>query len=81
MENVDLCKSVTGGRGVGSTPTHVVTEVVFGMNVYMLFELSFRNQSEVRRIGGSLSAVIKTVPSFQLEGKIEAQGCNSLALT
>ena len=69
VENVDLCKLVSdGGNQQNLRPTHVVTEVVYGLNGYMLFEKEFRSQSEKRKVAGSLSVVVKAIPSFSIEG-------------
>ena len=67
VENINLCKLVTDTTQK-LRPTHVVTEVVYGLNGYMLFEKEFRSQSEKRKIAGSLSVVVKSIPSFSIGG-------------
>ena len=48
--------------------THVVTEVTYGFNAYLLFEKEYDKTEQAKQIGGSLHVLIKKMPNFSIEG-------------
>merc|ERR1711971_68729 len=67
-DNAYLCNKV-GQEGV-KKPTHVVSEIVYGLNAFMQFSINTRNQTEKKEIGGSLRTMLNKIPQL----KIDAQG-------
>lgn len=65
-ENTKLCNLV--GSNQEYKPTHVVTEIVRGMDVYMKFRKTFSKKEEKRNIQGSLNIAIKSLPTIQING-------------
>ena len=53
--------------------THVVTEVKTGFNAFLLFEAKSTKQNTKKEMGGRMKVVIKSIPSFQLEGEAGIQ--------
>ena len=53
--------------------THVVTEVKTGFNAFLLFEAKSTKQNTKKKMGGRMRVVIKSIPSFQLEGEAGIQ--------
>ena len=51
--------------------THVITEVKYGFNAFLLFETKKTKNSTKQDIGGSLSIVIKKIPGFDISGSGE----------
>ena len=69
LTSPQLCSRVTPNpTAEGSTPTHVVTEVVYGLNGYMVFKKHFRTNTEKKIISGNLEVVVKSIPQIQIEG-------------
>jgi len=67
-DNGNLCNKV-GQEGV-EKPTHVVSEIVYGLNAFMQFSINTRNQTDQKEIGGSLRVMINSIPGL----KINADG-------
>ncbi|KAI9529449.1 hypothetical protein NQZ68_011158 [Dissostichus eleginoides] len=50
--------------------THVVTGIVYGANAFFVFGSERLENSEVQKIEGSMQAVIKKIPSLNIDGKV-----------
>ena len=53
--------------------THVVTEVKTGFNAFLLFESKTTTKTTKKEMGGTLKVLIKSIPSFQVEGQASLQ--------
>ncbi|XP_059197157.1 stonustoxin subunit beta-like [Centropristis striata] len=51
--------------------THVVTGILYGANAFFVFDSQKLDTSSVQDIQGSMEAVIKKIPSFSIEGKVD----------
>ncbi|KAI9529412.1 hypothetical protein NQZ68_011120 [Dissostichus eleginoides] len=51
--------------------THVVTGILYGANAFFVFDSEKLEASQVQEIEGSMQAVIKKIPSFDVEGKVD----------
>ncbi|KAK5905495.1 hypothetical protein CgunFtcFv8_001456 [Champsocephalus gunnari] len=51
--------------------THVVTGILYGANAFFVFDSEKLEASQVKKIEGSMQAVIKKIPSFDVEGKVD----------
>ncbi|XP_074475644.1 neoverrucotoxin subunit alpha-like [Sebastes fasciatus] len=51
--------------------THVVTGILYGANAFFVFDSEKLEASSVQDIQGSMKAVIKKIPSFNIEGKVD----------
>ncbi|XP_042254006.1 stonustoxin subunit beta-like [Thunnus maccoyii] len=51
--------------------THVVTGILYGANAFFVFDSEKLDASSVQNIQGSMEAVIKKIPSFDIEGKVD----------
>ena len=49
--------------------THVVSSIIYGMNGYFNFKRTLRHNENKQEIVGSIQAVVKSIPSFSIEGK------------
>ncbi|XP_062271091.1 neoverrucotoxin subunit alpha-like, partial [Scomber scombrus] len=54
-----------------STATHVVTGILYGANAVFVFDSEKLDASNVQEIQGHMEAVIKKIPSFDIEGKVD----------
>lgn len=50
--------------------THVVTGILYGANAFFVFDSEKLDASSVQEIQGSMEAVIKKIPSFELKGNV-----------
>ena len=53
--------------------THVITEVTYGFNAYLMFEKAYDKTEQAKVIGGSLHVLIKKIPSFSIEGSASVE--------
>ncbi|XP_034005540.1 stonustoxin subunit alpha-like [Trematomus bernacchii] len=51
--------------------THVVTGILYGANAFFVFDSEKLEASEVQEIQGSMHAVIKKIPSLNIEGSVD----------
>ncbi|KAM9840700.1 stonustoxin subunit beta-like [Aulostomus maculatus] len=51
--------------------THVVTGILYGANAFFVFDSEKLEESDVQKIEGSMQALIKKIPSFDVEGKVD----------
>ncbi|XP_033988914.1 neoverrucotoxin subunit alpha-like [Trematomus bernacchii] len=51
--------------------THVVTGILYGANAFFVFDSEKLDASQVRKIEGSMQAVIKKIPSLNIKGKVD----------
>ncbi|XP_045924502.1 stonustoxin subunit beta-like [Micropterus dolomieu] len=51
--------------------THVVTGILYGANAFFVFDSEKLDASSVQNIQGKMEAVIKKIPSFNIEGKVD----------
>ena len=49
--------------------THVVSSIIYGMNGYFNFKRKLYHNENKQQIFGSIQAVVKSIPSFSIEGK------------
>ena len=49
-------------------PTHVVSQVKYGVNAIFVFEKSVSKKESKEKISGELKVVVNSLPSFQIEG-------------
>ncbi|XP_034031548.1 stonustoxin subunit alpha-like [Thalassophryne amazonica] len=54
-----------------SLATHVVSGIVYGAQAFFVFDSEKSEDSSVQDIQGHMEAVIKKIPSFQIEGKVD----------
>ncbi|XP_045925858.1 stonustoxin subunit beta-like [Micropterus dolomieu] len=54
-----------------SSATHVVTGILYGANAFFVFDSEKLDASSVQNIQGKMEAVIKKIPSFNIEGKVD----------
>ncbi|CAK6978736.1 neoverrucotoxin subunit beta-like, partial [Scomber scombrus] len=54
-----------------SSATHVVTGILYGANAFFVFDSEKLDASSVQEVQGHMEAVIKKIPSFDIEGKVE----------
>ena len=48
--------------------THVITEVTYGFNAYLMFEKQIEKHETKKQIEGALHVVVQAIPSFSIEG-------------
>ena len=62
--------------------THVINKIIYGQNAYFFFRSRQRNSEESQEIGGSLEVIVKSIPTFAIEGKtsIDLQGTEKKVL-
>ncbi|KAM8730509.1 stonustoxin subunit beta-like [Acanthopagrus schlegelii] len=53
------------------TATHVVTGILYGANAFFVFDSEKLEASSIQDIQGHMEAVIKKIPTFSLEGKVD----------
>uniref|UniRef100_A0A8D0D4Z1 B30.2/SPRY domain-containing protein n=1 Tax=Sander lucioperca TaxID=283035 RepID=A0A8D0D4Z1_SANLU len=53
-----------------SSATHVVTGILYGANAFFVFDSEKLEASSVQDIQGSMQAVMKKIPSFNIEGQV-----------
>ncbi|XP_067432595.1 stonustoxin subunit beta-like [Thunnus thynnus] len=51
--------------------THVVTGIQYGANAFFVFDSEKLDASSVQNIQGSMEAVIKKIPSFNIDGHVD----------
>uniref|UniRef100_A0A3B4XZA0 Neoverrucotoxin subunit beta-like n=1 Tax=Seriola lalandi dorsalis TaxID=1841481 RepID=A0A3B4XZA0_SERLL len=51
--------------------THVVTGILYGANAFFVFDSKKVDASDVQNIQGSMEAMVKKIPSFTCEGKVD----------
>ncbi|XP_042253567.1 stonustoxin subunit beta-like [Thunnus maccoyii] len=51
--------------------THVVTGILYGANAFFVFDSEKLDASSVQDIQGSMEAVIKKIPSFNIDGHVD----------
>ncbi|XP_048067147.1 cytolytic toxin-alpha-like [Megalobrama amblycephala] len=51
------------------TATHVVTAVLYGAQAVMVFDRTFSAEENKQDIEGNLSVMVKSIPSFSIEGE------------
>ncbi|XP_029953803.1 stonustoxin subunit beta-like [Salarias fasciatus] len=56
-----------------SSATHVVTGILYGANAFFVFDSQKLDSSNVQKIHGSMQAVIKKIPTFNVEGQADIQ--------
>uniref|UniRef100_A0A3Q3NIS0 Neoverrucotoxin subunit beta-like n=1 Tax=Mastacembelus armatus TaxID=205130 RepID=A0A3Q3NIS0_9TELE len=54
-----------------SSATHVVTAILYGTNAFFVFDSEKLDASSVVTIEGSMQALIKKIPKFDVEGRAE----------
>ncbi|KAM9336971.1 stonustoxin subunit beta-like [Symphorus nematophorus] len=68
LDTMDTQQKEVIEKGVA---THVVTGILYGANAFFVFDSEKLEASSVQDIQGSMEAVIKKIPSFDVEGKVE----------
>ncbi|XP_051795917.1 stonustoxin subunit beta-like [Acanthochromis polyacanthus] len=54
-----------------SSATHVVTAILYGANAFFVFDSEKVEASSVQEMEGSMRALIKKIPAFDVEGKVD----------
>nr|XP_046234236.1 neoverrucotoxin subunit beta-like [Scatophagus argus]XP_046234238.1 neoverrucotoxin subunit beta-like [Scatophagus argus] len=68
LENLDTRQISIIEKG---SATHVVTGILYGANAFFVFDSEKLEASSVQDIQGSMEAVIKKIPSFSIEGRVD----------
>ncbi|RXN12848.1 neoverrucotoxin subunit beta-like protein [Labeo rohita] len=55
------------------TATHVVTAVLYGAQVFMVFDRMFSDKENKQETEGELNVIVKKIPKFSVEGKGSGQ--------
>ncbi|CAI5669613.1 unnamed protein product [Oreochromis niloticus] len=71
MLTPDQTKNTQEAEDVKTLATHVVTGILYGANAFFVFDSEKLYDSSIQVIEGSMQAVIKKIPSFNIEGKID----------
>lgn len=58
-------------NAVRGLATHIVTGILYGANVFFVFDSEKLDASRVRDVQGSMEALIRKIPSFIVEGKVQ----------
>ena len=53
--------------------THVVTGIMYGGQAFLLFDKQHSDSDSKRNVEGSVTALIKAIPTFQIEGRADVQ--------
>ncbi|XP_041818730.1 neoverrucotoxin subunit alpha-like [Chelmon rostratus] len=53
--------------------THLVSGILYGANAFFVFDSEKLEASSVQDVQGSMEAVIKKIPSFSIQGKVDIQ--------
>ena len=64
---------VTYPKLCDSKATHVVNKIINGQRAYFFFKHSKRSSSEKQDVGGSLQALVKSIPGFSIGGSASLQ--------
>ncbi|KAL6097798.1 uncharacterized protein ACO6RY_13251 [Pungitius sinensis] len=56
---------------IKSSATHIVTGILYGANAFFVFDSEKLEGSSIKKIEGSMKAIIKKIPSFSVEGKVD----------
>ncbi|XP_062271089.1 stonustoxin subunit beta-like isoform X1 [Scomber scombrus] len=54
-----------------SSATHVVTGILYGANAFFVFDSEKLCAGSINGVEGSMEAVIKKIPSFDIQGKVD----------
>ncbi|KAM7370348.1 hypothetical protein PAMP_009903 [Pampus punctatissimus] len=68
LETMNIQQSDIIDKGLA---THVVTGILYGANAFFVFDSEKLEASSVENIQGHMEAVIKKIPSFDVEGKVD----------
>uniref|UniRef100_A0A3Q3CKC2 B30.2/SPRY domain-containing protein n=1 Tax=Haplochromis burtoni TaxID=8153 RepID=A0A3Q3CKC2_HAPBU len=71
MLTPDETKNTQQAEHVKNLATHVVTGILYGANAFFVFDSEKLDDSSIQAIEGSMQAVIKKIPSFNVEGKVD----------
>ncbi|XP_051272953.1 stonustoxin subunit beta-like [Dicentrarchus labrax] len=63
LQQIDIIKKSSG--------THVVTGILYGANAFFVFDSQKLDVSNVRNIQAGMEAVIKKIPSLDIQGKVD----------
>uniref|UniRef100_A0AAZ1XW76 B30.2/SPRY domain-containing protein n=1 Tax=Oreochromis aureus TaxID=47969 RepID=A0AAZ1XW76_OREAU len=71
MLTPDETKNTQEAENVKTLATHVVTGILYGANAFFVFDSEKLDDSSTENIQGSMQAVIKKIPSFNIDGKVD----------
>uniref|UniRef100_A0A668TUM5 SPRY-associated domain-containing protein n=1 Tax=Oreochromis aureus TaxID=47969 RepID=A0A668TUM5_OREAU len=71
MLTPDETKNTQEAVNVKNLATHVVTGILYGANAFFVFDSEKLDGSSIENIQGSMQAVIKKIPSFNVDGKVD----------
>lgn len=71
MLTPDETKNTQQAEDVKNLATHVVTGILYGANAFFVFDSEKLDDSSIQVIEGSMQAVIKKIPSFNVDGKVD----------
>uniref|UniRef100_A0A3B3WKZ0 B30.2/SPRY domain-containing protein n=1 Tax=Poecilia mexicana TaxID=48701 RepID=A0A3B3WKZ0_9TELE len=71
LSAADIRKNQQLSNLVRSSATHLVTGILHGATAFFVFDSEASDVSSVQDLEGSMQAVIKLIPSFNVEGKVD----------
>uniref|UniRef100_A0A3P8NNU3 B30.2/SPRY domain-containing protein n=1 Tax=Astatotilapia calliptera TaxID=8154 RepID=A0A3P8NNU3_ASTCA len=71
MLTPDETRNTQEAEDVKNLATHVVTGILYGANAFFVFDSEKLDDRSIQVIEGSMQAVIKKIPSFNFEGKVD----------
>ncbi|XP_005756030.1 stonustoxin subunit beta-like, partial [Pundamilia nyererei] len=71
MLTPDETKNTQQAEDVKNLATHVVTGILYGANAFFVFDSEKLDDSSIQVIEGSMQAVIKKIPSFNVDGNVD----------
>uniref|UniRef100_A0A669DEH0 Uncharacterized protein n=1 Tax=Oreochromis niloticus TaxID=8128 RepID=A0A669DEH0_ORENI len=71
MLTPDETKNTQQAENVKHLATHVVTGILYGANAFFVFDSEKLDPKNIQEIKGTMQAVIKKIPSFNVDGKVD----------
>ncbi|XP_025765688.1 neoverrucotoxin subunit alpha [Oreochromis niloticus] len=71
MLTPDETKNTQEAEDVKTLATHVVTGILYGANAFFVFDSEKLDPKNIQEIKGTMQTVIKKIPSFNVDGKVD----------
>ncbi|CAI5658006.1 unnamed protein product [Oreochromis niloticus] len=71
MLTPDETKNTQQAENVKNLATHVVTGILYGANAFFVFDSEKLDPKNIQEIKGTMQTVIKKIPSFNVDGKVD----------
>ncbi|XP_063338341.1 neoverrucotoxin subunit alpha-like [Pelmatolapia mariae] len=71
MLTPDETKNTQRAKDVKNLATHVVTGILYGANAFFVFDSEKLDPKNIQDIKGTMQTVIKKIPSFNVDGKVD----------